>query len=69
MRWALPATMAIGLWLAPAAAPSAQDRVVYRETGTASFYGHELAGQKTASGERYDPAALTAARTTIDLNG
>ena len=67
VRWALPATMAIGLWLAPAAAPSAQDRVVYRETGTASFYGHELAGQKTASGERYDPAALTAAHPTLPL--
>ena len=31
------------------------------ETGIASWYGAELGGRKTASGERFDPGALTAA--------
>jgi len=29
--------------------------------GTASFYGYEFAGRKTASGEMFNPEALTAA--------
>ncbi len=36
-------------------------------TGDASFYGHHLDGRKTASGERYDPDALTAAHRTLPL--
>ena len=31
----------------------------------ASFYGHEFAGRRTASGERYDPHRLTAAHRTL----
>jgi rare lipoprotein A len=30
-------------------------------TGMASYYGAELGGNRTASGERFDPAAMTAA--------
>lgn len=30
-----------------------------------SYYGRRLAGRKTASGERYDPAALTMAHRTL----
>ncbi|QDK31962.1 septal ring lytic transglycosylase RlpA family lipoprotein [Sphingomonas sp. IC081] len=33
----------------------------------ASFYGRELAGNRTASGERFDPARLTAAHRTLPL--
>lgn len=33
--------------------------------GVASYYGRELAGNRTASGERFDPAALTAAHRTL----
>jgi rare lipoprotein A (peptidoglycan hydrolase) len=36
-------------------------------SGNASFYSHHLAGNRTASGERYDPAALTAAHRTLPL--
>lgn len=36
-------------------------------TGQASFYGRELAGNRTASGERFDPAALTAAHRSLPL--
>jgi len=35
--------------------------------GEASYYGHELAGNRTASGERFDPRALTAAHRTLPM--
>lgn len=35
------------------------------ETGKASYYSRALAGRATASGERYDPRALTAAHRTL----
>ena len=56
MNLAAPAALAAALWLSSTGGPCAQDGVVHRETGTASFYGTELAGRRTASGERYDPA-------------
>jgi rare lipoprotein A (peptidoglycan hydrolase) len=35
--------------------------------GEASYYGAELAGQRTAAGERFDPEARTAAHRTLPL--
>ena len=35
--------------------------------GEASYYGKELAGNRTASGERFNPGALTAAHRTLPL--
>jgi rare lipoprotein A len=35
--------------------------------GEASYYGRELAGNRTASGERFNPLALTAAHRTLPL--
>ena len=35
--------------------------------GIASYYGHELAGNRTASGERFNPAGLTAAHRSLPL--
>jgi len=35
--------------------------------GTASYYGRELAGNRTSSGERFDPAAFTCAHRTLPL--
>jgi rare lipoprotein A len=35
--------------------------------GEASYYGKELAGNRTASGERFNPRALTAAHRTLPL--
>lgn len=62
----LPATLALP---APAAlaepappAPAAGDDL---GSGMASYYGSELAGRRTASGERFDPADLTAAHRTL----
>ena len=33
--------------------------------GMASYYGNELAGNRTANGERFDPGELTAAHRTL----
>ena len=35
--------------------------------GMASYYGAELAGNRTASGERFNPSALTAAHRTLPM--
>lgn len=36
-------------------------------SGVASYYGRELAGNRTASGERFNPSDLTAAHRTLPL--
>ena len=35
--------------------------------GVASYYGHELAGNRTANGERFDPNGMTAAHRTLPM--
>ena len=40
---------------------------VHHESGEASYYGDELAGRPTASGETFDPDNLTAAHRTLPL--
>ncbi|WP_428409356.1 septal ring lytic transglycosylase RlpA family protein [Hyphococcus sp.] len=37
------------------------------ECGEASYYHRSLAGNPTASGETYDPAAMTAAHNSLDF--
>jgi rare lipoprotein A len=49
------------------AAQPAVVRQVYRETGTASWYGRDLHGRKTASGEVFDMNGLSAAHRTLPL--
>lgn len=39
----------------------------FRQTGLASWYGKIFQGRRTASGERYDMHALTAAHRTLPL--
>jgi rare lipoprotein A len=39
----------------------------YDDVGYASWYGEELAGQPTANGETFDPAAISAAHKTLPL--
>ena len=56
----------------PPAAPvpeagSARERGRPAGEGEASYYGDELAGNPTASGERFDPNKLTAAHRTLPL--
>lgn len=50
-----------GRWYHPREQPD------YDAVGTASHYGRSLNGTKTANGERYDEAELTAAHTTLPL--
>lgn len=50
--------------LAAPAAPAAPEFELIG-TGMASYYGRELAGARTASGQRFDPRALTAAHRTL----
>ena len=49
--------------VADKAAPKAERK----QRGNASFYSKHLSGRKTASGERYEPKALTAAHRTLPL--
>lgn len=50
---------------APAPAPPASAGIT--ETGIASMYSDEFTGDPTASGEPYDPNAMTAAHRTLPL--
>ena len=50
------------------AAPAAAGAfVAYDASGLASWYGDELAGNRTASGARFDPAGVTAAHRSLPL--
>jgi rare lipoprotein A len=51
----------------PVFKPEAQSKFEKIAEGIASYYGHELAGNRTASGERFNPQALTAAHRTLPL--
>lgn len=44
-----------------------ESREKSQERQRASYYGEELAGSPTASGEPYDPHALTAAHKSLPL--
>ena len=56
-----PPYEANGRWYVPTPEPG------YQQTGTASWYGQELQGRRTASGETFDAAALTAAHPTLPI--
>lgn len=47
----------------PLVSPS--DAASYEAVGQASWYGEELRGRRTANGERFDPAGVTAAHRTL----
>ena len=52
-----------GRWYRPSEQPN------YNETGLASWYGDQFNGRPTATGERFDMHALTAAHKTLPLPG
>lgn len=57
---------AAGVALGCASAEGARGQPIARvEQGKASFYGRGFAGRKTASGERFDPNAMTAAHPSL----
>jgi len=45
--------------------PAARSATAWEQTGKATFYGREQHGTITASGERFDMNALTAAHRTL----
>lgn len=56
-----PPYEANGRWYVPTPEPG------YEQTGTASWYGADFQGQRTASGESFDQSALTAAHPTLPI--
>lgn len=56
-----PPYEANGRWYVPTPEPG------YQQTGTASWYGPQFHGQRTASGETFDETALTAAHPTLPI--
>jgi rare lipoprotein A len=48
-------------------APKAEAVLEMIGQGEASYYGNELAGHRTSSGERFNPNGLTAAHRTLPL--
>ncbi len=65
-----------GRWESPPGTPRDESGLAARyggrdalevENGEASYYGDSLAGHRTASGERYEPSAFTAAHRTLAL--
>ncbi len=53
--------------VAPAVAPGAPPGGAPDQVGLATWYGDALAGHRTASGEPFDPRAMTAAHRTLPL--
>lgn len=49
----------------PAASPAPAAPAADTERGKLAWYGSKFAGRKTASGQRYDPNALTMAHKTL----
>ncbi len=47
--------------------PPAVPHAVFTQVGLASWYGNAHAGHKTASGELFDPTAMTAAHRTLPI--
>ena len=58
--------LALALMALPILAQAGDSRVEIG-TGLASYYGAELNGNRTASGERFDPNAMTAAHRTLSF--
>lgn len=58
----LPGYKVMGRWYYPLKTAEG-----YREKGMASWYGPDFHGKTTASGEKYDMHAFTAAHTTLPL--
>ena len=61
----LPALLAAGCATVRHERPSPSSRPV--EVGTASWYGSEFQGSRTASGERFDPREYTAASRSLPI--
>ena len=65
MAFALPLLLAMPAGAAETIGDAANDSLKQIGSGMASYYGNELAGKRTASGEKFDPHGLTAAHRTL----
>ena len=63
--WRIAAIGLVLLVTACAAKPSVQPEAVFQEQGLASYYARKFHGRRTASGERYDENAMTAAHRRL----
>jgi rare lipoprotein A len=63
----IPETVAAPEAVEQEVVPEQEVRPAILGEGMASYYGAELAGNRTASGERFNPNALTAAHRTLPL--
>lgn len=61
---ALLLMLAVAACAHPAVRPDGTEPPSGPEIGLASFYGREFRGRRTASGDRYDPKAMTCAHRT-----
>ncbi len=57
--------IAMALTLSCTSKPPARKMPAYKATGVASYYGKKFHGRRTASGERYNMNAMTAAHRTL----
>jgi rare lipoprotein A len=64
---AAAALIACALLVGCASTAEARRPIKKVQTGTASYYGGEFNGRRTASGERYDPRKMTAAHKSLPL--
>ncbi len=70
MKWALPVILVLSACVTaprptPAPVGSVTGSTNVTGEGLASWYGKQFAGKQTASGELFDPNALTAAHRTL----
>jgi rare lipoprotein A len=64
--YAILVAVLLGCAQAPVARRPPQEQTARGpQDGTASYYGADFAGRRTASGERFDPQALTAAHPDL----
>ncbi len=56
-----------GLLAAVSAHAAGPGRNEWQQRGIATFYSHYFDGRRTASGDRYDPGAMTAANPSLPL--
>jgi rare lipoprotein A len=65
VRIAVGAALAAAVMIGCATAEGARRHTPRVEHGRASYYGHGFAGRRTASGEKFDPHAMTAAHPSL----
>lgn len=65
LGWKIAVIGLILLVTACAAKPPVQPEAVFQEQGLASYYARNFHGKRTASGERYDENAMTAAHRRL----